>query len=87
MALDDRYPYASWALAMINVWMRRHDDAIRAAENSIALNPNFANGYANRGVILHYVGRSEEALPCFERAMALDPLCPNMWLHFRNRPA
>ena len=85
VALDDRYPYAQFALAMINVWMRRHDEAIRAAENSITLDPNFANGYANRGVILHYAGRSEEALPCFERAMALDPLCPNMWLHFQGQ--
>ena len=33
------------------------------------------------GAISDYAGRSEEALPCFERAMALDPLCPNMWLH------
>jgi len=85
VALDDRYPYAQFSLAMINVWMRRHDEAIRAAENSIALDPNFANGYANRAVILHYAGRSEEALPCFERAMALDPLCPNMWLHFQGQ--
>ena len=42
--LDERYPYAHWALAMINLWMRRYDAAIRAAENSIALNPNFADG-------------------------------------------
>ena len=85
VALDDRYSYAQFSLAMINVWMRRHDEAIRAAENSIALDPNFANGYSNRAVILHYAGRSEEALPCFERAMALDPLCPNMWLHFQGK--
>ncbi len=85
VALDDRYPYAQFALAMTNLWMRRHDDAIRAAENSIALDPNFANGHVNLGVILHYAGRSEEALPCFERAMELDPLCPGMWLHFHGQ--
>jgi adenylate cyclase len=37
------------------------------------------------GVILHYVGRSAEALPCFGRAMALNPLCPDMWLHFQGQ--
>ena len=36
-------------------------------------------------MILHYVGRSAEALPCFERAMALNPLCPDMWLHFQGQ--
>jgi adenylate cyclase len=84
-ALDERYPYAQWALAAINLWMRRYDEAIRAAENSIALNPNFADGHNALGIILHYVGRSEEALRCFERAVALDPLCPGMWLHFQGQ--
>jgi adenylate cyclase len=83
--LDERYPYAHWALAMINLWMRRYDAAIRAAENSIALNPNFADGYNSLGVILHYVGRSEEALHCFERSAALDPICPGMVLHFHGQ--
>ncbi len=83
--LDEQYPYAHWALAMINLWMRRYDAAIRAAENSIALNPNFADGYNSLGVILHYVGRSEEAIPCFQRAMALDPICPGMVLHFHGQ--
>jgi len=45
----------------------------------------FAHGYNSLGVILHYVGRSEEALPCFERAMALDPFCPGMVLHFHGQ--
>ena len=43
---------------------------------SIALNPNFADGLIALGVILHYIGRSAEALRFFERAMALNPLCP-----------
>ena len=85
VALDDRYPYAQFALAMTKLWMRSHDEAIRAAENSIALDHNFAIGHVNLGVILHYAGRSEEALPCFERAMTLDPLCSSMWLHFQGQ--
>src|SRR5271169_4607360 len=76
--VDERYPGAHWALAFVNLWMRRYDEAIRAAERSTSLNPNFAEGHNARGVILHYVGRSKEALACFERAMALDPLCPGM---------
>ena len=49
----------------------------------IAFNPNFAEGHTARGFILHHVGRSEEALKCHERAAALNPISPAVWLHFR----
>src|SRR5271166_2036501 len=84
-ALDPQLPVANWSLSFSNLWMRRYDDAIRAAESSIADNSNGAEGYNALGVILHYVGRSAEALPCFERAVALNPLCPGMWLHFQGQ--
>ena len=37
------------------------------------------------GFILHYVGRSEEAVACIERAIALDPFCSDMVLHFQGQ--
>jgi adenylate cyclase len=87
VALDDRNPTAHWAFAMVNLWMRRYDEAIGGAGRSLALNPNFAEGHNALGVILHYVGRSEEALLHFDRAMALDPYFPGMWLHFQAQAA
>jgi adenylate cyclase len=83
VALDDRYPYAHWALAIINLHLRRHDVAIREAERSIALAPNLSEGHEALGNTLHYSGRSEEALVCFDRAMALNPYYPDMLLHFQ----
>ena len=77
------FPLAYWALIFANLWMRRYDDAIRAGELAIANNPNDAEAYNGLGVVLHYIGRSEEALSAFERAVALNPLCPGMWLHFQ----
>ena len=53
----------------------------------VAYNPSFAEGLNAFGFILHYVGRSEEAVKCFERAMALDPYCPGMVLHFQAQAA
>jgi TolB-like protein/class 3 adenylate cyclase/tetratricopeptide (TPR) repeat protein len=82
-ALDDRYPYAHWVLAITNLSMRRHDVAIREAERSIALDPNLAAGYDALGTALHYSGRSEEALTCLHQAMALNPYHPDMLLHFQ----
>ena len=85
MALDAQSPFAYWALAFANLWMRRYDDAIRAAETQIALNPNYAEGYNALGIFLHYVGRSEEALRCFERAMALNPFARGCGCTSRGR--
>ena len=83
VALDDRNPYAHWALGIINLHLRRHDMAIREAERTISLAPNLAEGHESLGNVLHYSGRSEEALACFDRAMALNPYYPDMFLHFQ----
>ncbi len=81
--LDERNPYALWALGMACLWSRRHDEALSANERAIAFNPNFALGHLTLGVTHHYLGRSEEALKCFERAVAHDPYCPEIWLHLQ----
>lgn len=82
VALDDRYPYAHWALGVVNLYLRRLDVAIREAERVIALAPNLAEGHESLGNALHYAGRSDEALLSFERAMALNPYYPDIFLHF-----
>ena len=83
VALDDGDPWSHWALGFINLYMRRHDEAVSEAERAIALNPNFAEGHVSLGEALHYSGRSEEALRCFDRGMALNPYFPDVLLHFR----
>ena len=60
--LDERYPYSLWSLAMTLSWRRRNDEALGAAERAIAFNPNFADGHSMVGVLLHFAGRSAEAL-------------------------
>ena len=76
-------PNRFWALGMACLWARRYDEALGAAEKAIAFNPNFAAGHLVLGVGRHCVGQSQEALKCFERAVALDPYCPEIWLHLR----
>jgi len=82
VALDDRYPYAHWAMGVVNLYLRRLDVAIREAECAIALAPNLVEGHESLGNALHYAGRPDEALVCFERAMALNPYYPDIFLHF-----
>ncbi|MGX5803382.1 adenylate/guanylate cyclase domain-containing protein [Bradyrhizobium sp. Arg314] len=83
VTLDDSDPWAHWALAIVKLYTRRHDEAINEAERAIVLNPNFAEGHVILGEALHYSGRSEEALESFARAKTLNPYFPDVLLHFQ----
>ena len=80
--LDDRNSFALWALAMISLFTRRYDEAGKAGEKGIAINPSFAEAHTVLGAARLYTGRFEEAIACFERAMSLDPYFPSLWLYF-----
>jgi predicted ATPase/DNA-binding winged helix-turn-helix (wHTH) protein/Flp pilus assembly protein TadD len=73
MALDNRDPYALWALGSYYLWSRRLDEAVGELEKAISLSPNLASAVGALGLVLHYAGQPEEAIECFSRAMALDP--------------
>ena len=45
--------------------------------------PKLSGVHGVLGLVLHYSGRSEEALGCFDRALALDPFFPDMYLQFQ----
>jgi adenylate cyclase len=83
IALDDDNPEGHWAMAVVMMWSRKLDEALREAERAIALDPNHSYAHGSFGLTLHYAGRSEEALQWFDRATALDPLFIDLILHFR----
>jgi tetratricopeptide (TPR) repeat protein len=62
--------------------MRRHDEAEREIEIATSLDPNLALGYAVLGLVRRYAGRSERAVECFNRAIALDPYT-DVYLHYQ----
>jgi tetratricopeptide (TPR) repeat protein len=64
---------------------QRHPEAARDAFRTVvALNPNFAPGYAQLGVTELELGRPEEAVKSLERAVRLSPRDPSIghWLGF-----
>jgi adenylate cyclase len=81
--LDERDSLALWAFAMICVFTRHYDEAGSAGEKGVAVNPNYAEAHTVLGVTRLYTGRFEEAIACFDRAMALDPYFPGLWLYFK----
>ena len=62
VALDQADPDAHNALACAYLWLRQHDKAVAEYKRTIALDPNNARAHVEIGWVLHYAGRSAEAL-------------------------
>ena len=80
--LNDQEPVSHMALGAVLLWRRDHEGALAESRRMMALDPNFAQGYATTGLALMYAGRASEALEPIAMAMRLDPLYPAMVLHF-----
>jgi len=52
--------------------LTRNDEALAAIDHAIALKPDFAAAFANRGILRDRMGLSEKALGDYRRALALD---------------
>ncbi|MCZ6586621.1 MAG: adenylate cyclase, partial [Alphaproteobacteria bacterium] len=69
-------------LASIYGLRRQHDLALIESERLIAINPNDAGSFAQQGMALTWLGRSEGAILALERALRFDPdMKPNIFWH------
>ncbi len=82
VALDGTDPAARVALSSAHLWRREHDAAIAEAKASVVLDPNYSLGHSLLGWAVHYAGRHEEAIECYNKAMRVDPHYPGVYLHF-----
>ncbi|QYK39980.1 MAG: tetratricopeptide repeat protein [Paracoccaceae bacterium] len=82
LAKNPEEPLAHNAMAIVALHRKDLDGAQAAAERTIRLNPNFANGYGTLGHILVYRGNPLSAVPHLERAIRLDPVFAQQFLHF-----
>ena len=67
--------YAAIALAFLG---RRHEEALRAVDRALVLNPNSMNVMRSSGFIRAMVGDAGTAIEHFHRAMRLNPLDPEI---------
>jgi tetratricopeptide (TPR) repeat protein len=76
LALDDQLGEAYSALAGIKLEMDDLEGAEAASQRALELNPNYATAHLDYGTILmsNNLGRPEEALELFKKAVELDPL-------------
>src|SRR5258708_18353442 len=80
--LDERNPYAHYALAVTSVWAGALERATRAAETAIALSPSFALGHLALGPARLSAGNAVEAIGPNEHGLRLSPFDPQnfVWL-------
>ncbi len=79
--LDDTNGYNHAFYGFLLVMIRQYDKAVAEAERGVALDPNVADIYGWLGMIYRYVGRWEEAIHVYEKAVRLNPIPPNFYLY------
>lgn len=76
VALDEKNPYAHYALAIVSNYADQFDLASRSAEKAIELNPSFALGHLVRGMAALYAGHAADAVQSLERGLRLNRYDP-----------
>ena len=72
LALDPATTSAYRLLSNINMYRRRYDLALGQVDRALEINPSDAESYFQRGNILVWAGRTEEAMPWLEGAIRFD---------------
>jgi tetratricopeptide (TPR) repeat protein len=73
---DAEDPWAHLALASVDVYLGRIEDAVAAFEQALRLNPNFPLALGYYGLVLCYMGRLKEGGDAARRALQLSPSDP-----------
>lgn len=71
--LDDSLPQVHWAVGFTALVARDYKSALAEAEKTIALDPNYADGYGLLATTLNYAAKPKLALNYMKKAMRLNP--------------
>jgi adenylate cyclase len=71
--LDETFAWSYTALGMALLLQRKYDEAIAEARETIARQPNDADGYAYLGLIMGIAGDTSEGARLVEEAIRLNP--------------
>ena len=83
IVLDDSLAIVHAALGYTFTMMRQYDEALAEGEKAISLEPNSPDVLYHYGSILMFIGRREEAISVFRKALRLNPKPPNTYYrHF-----
>ena len=86
LAIDPNDYWAYFPKAWVLMAQNRDEEAIVAAEHSLALNPSFINGYEVLGLANNFLGRPDRAIEYADTAIRLSPRDPAIFskYHFKG---
>jgi adenylate cyclase len=82
IARDENDPFAHLVASLTAMFMKDYRRWADEADRALELNPNYAPALNARGVVHIYTGEPLKAVPYVERAMRLDPVVQQQYLHF-----
>jgi tetratricopeptide (TPR) repeat protein len=71
---------ASYSISQLG----KHPEALEICDRALAIDPNCAEAWFNKGVMLIDLGRNEEALAACDRALVINPNDAGAWRHKGN---
>lgn len=80
--LDEKNPYAHYALAICSTMANAPEQAVLAAEKAIEISPSFALGYLVLGMGHLFRGNAHDALAPFEHGLTLNPYDPQNFVWY-----
>ena len=80
--IDPDEAWSYWAIAYVRLHgERRYEDALKAFEKALALNPNDADVLSEYGWTLAWAGRAKEGIAHMQAAIRLNPHHPEWYLN------
>ena len=79
--LDDLNGYNHAVLGFMLVLARQYDKALAEAERGVTLDSNVADIYGWLGMVYRYLGRWDDAVVAYEKAIRLNPIPPDFYLY------
>jgi TolB-like protein/Flp pilus assembly protein TadD len=73
VSIEATSPRVQWALGFVHMWRREYEQAANAVQKSVALSPNYADGWGLLALINNQLGRGDQALRFVRRGMKLNP--------------
>ena len=77
LEIDPHHAEALHWLATLRAEQQRYNEMLELLQRLIDIDPSDAAIHSNIGIALFYLGRSDEALKSFDRALSLDPTLEN----------
>jgi adenylate cyclase len=85
LELDDTIPQIYLTRSILYLSQRQHQTALEAAQRTIEVHPNYADGHATLAFIASYSGEFEQALDALARARQINPQSTGVYFEIEGR--